>query len=257
MKSNHLGSWGSFGNGGLHVACTCKKCVPSTLLSACWLFSVGDKTSETQLEPTSFARSNARMKDNQHQGLEYAFLNQLPTSKPLQDLCKSLRILIVHTRWNQPIIDSLVQTAIETLTSSPINLQRQNVLIESVVGSYELPWMCNAVLSNSDFHKNIDAIISIGVLIKGETMHFEYIADSVSTNLTKVSIDHNKPIIFGVLTCLNQDQALERAGLGSSPNSESLAIGWAKTAVDCAIKGRWSPTSFARQYTLMTPKDSS
>ncbi|OAV93296.1 6,7-dimethyl-8-ribityllumazine synthase [Puccinia triticina 1-1 BBBD Race 1] len=79
----------------------------------------------------------------------------------------------------------------------------------------------------------------MGVLIKGDTMHFEYIADSVSQKLMEVSIKHNKPIIFGVLTCLNESQALIRSGLDpSSPSNHNHAIDWAKAAVDCALNSR-------------------
>jgi 6,7-dimethyl-8-ribityllumazine synthase len=65
-----------------------------------------------------------------------------------------------------------------------------------------------------------DAIIGIGVLIKGSTMHFEYIADAVSHALMRVQLDTGVPVIFGVLTCLNDDQALDRAGLGRGANGK-------------------------------------
>lgn len=58
------------------------------------------------------------------------------------------------------------------------------------------------------------AVIAIGVLIKGSTMHFEYIADAVSHGLMRVQLDTGVPVVFGVLTCLTEDQALERAGVG-------------------------------------------
>lgn len=63
-----------------------------------------------------------------------------------------------------------------------------------------------------------DAVIAIGVLIKGSTMHFEYICDAVSQALMRVQLDSGTPVIFGVLTCLNDDQALERAGIGRKGN---------------------------------------
>lgn len=59
-----------------------------------------------------------------------------------------------------------------------------------------------------------DAMVAIGVLIKGETMHFEYIADSVSQGLMRVQLDSGVPLIFGLLTVLNEEQARTRAGLG-------------------------------------------
>jgi 6,7-dimethyl-8-ribityllumazine synthase len=59
-----------------------------------------------------------------------------------------------------------------------------------------------------------DAVIAIGCLLKGSTMHFEYICDAVSQGLMRVQLDTGTPVIFGVLTCLTEDQALERAGVG-------------------------------------------
>lgn len=168
-----------------------------------------------------------------------------------------LRILIIHAEWNKVIINNLLKFSILTLKS--LNLKTENILIQSVPGSYELPWACNTVLSNPSLHKEIDAIIAIGVLIKGDTMHFEYIADSVSKNLMKVSIDHNKPIIFGVLTCLNESQALIRSGLDpSSPSNHNHAIDWAKAAVDCALNSRrLSNPSISIQQQFTTAQDES
>lgn len=80
------------------------------------------------------------------------------------------------------------------------------------------------------------AVIAIGVLIKGSTMHFEYIADAVSHGLMRVQLDSGVPVIFGVLTCLNDDQALERAGVGRGANGKGHNHGedWALAAVELA-----------------------
>lgn len=75
----------------------------------------------------------------------------------------------------------------------------------------------------------LDAIIAIGVLIKGSTMHFEYIADAVSHGLMRVQIDLGVPIIFGVLTCLSEEQAYTRAGLkGQGPAAADKGADQAK-----------------------------
>lgn len=62
------------------------------------------------------------------------------------------------------------------------------------------------------------AVIAIGCLLKGSTMHFEYICDAVSHGLMRVQLDTGTPVIFGVLTCMTEDQALERAGVGRKGN---------------------------------------
>ena len=79
----------------------------------------------------------------------------------------------------------------------------------------------------------MDAIIAIGVLIKGATMHFEYICDSVSHALMRLQMDSGVPVIFGVLTALNDDQALERAGIGRGENrGHNHGEDWALAAVE-------------------------
>jgi 6,7-dimethyl-8-ribityllumazine synthase len=89
--------------------------------------------------------------------------------------------------------------------------------------------------SNSPF----DAIIAIGVLIKGETMHFEYIADAVSHGLMRLQLDNNVPVIFGLLTLLSDEQGLMRAGIGGS-GSEGHNHGedWGSAAVELGVKRR-------------------
>lgn len=79
-----------------------------------------------------------------------------------------------------------------------------------------------------------DAIIAIGVLIKGETMHFEYIADSVSHGLMRVQLDTGVPVVFGVLTVLSEDQAKARAGVLSG--SHNHGEDWGLAAVEMGVK---------------------
>lgn len=88
--------------------------------------------------------------------------------------------------------------------------------------------------------KAFDAIIAIGVLIKGATMHFEYIADAVSHGLMRVQLDTGVPVIFGLLTVLTEEQGLERAGLGSS-GMHNHGEDWGSAAVELGVKRRdWS-----------------
>jgi 6,7-dimethyl-8-ribityllumazine synthase len=91
-----------------------------------------------------------------------------------------------------------------------------------------------------------DAVIAIGVLIKGSTMHFEYICDSVSHALMKVQLDTGVPVIFGVLTALNDDQALERAGLGKGANKgHNHGEDWGLAAVEMGSHSkRWAEGKF-------------
>lgn len=79
-----------------------------------------------------------------------------------------------------------------------------------------------------------DALIAIGVLIKGETMHFEYIADAVSHGLMRVQLDTGVPVVFGVLTVLSEDQAKARAGVTSG--SHNHGEDWGLAAVEMGVK---------------------
>lgn len=91
-----------------------------------------------------------------------------------------------------------------------------------------------------------DAVIAIGVLIKGETMHFEYISESVSHALMKVQLDTGVPVIFGVLTALSEDQALERGGLGRTNKGHNHGEDWGLAAVEMGSNvRRWSEGKFA------------
>lgn len=88
--------------------------------------------------------------------------------------------------------------------------------------------------------KPFDAIIAIGVLIKGATMHFEYIADAVSHGLMRVQLDSGVPVIFGLLTVLTEEQGLERAGLGKN-GMHNHGEDWGSAAVELGVKRReWS-----------------
>ena len=91
-----------------------------------------------------------------------------------------------------------------------------------------------------------DAVIAIGVLIKGATMHFEYISESVSHALMRIQLDTGVPVIFGVLTALTDERALERAGLGSGLNKgHNHGEDWGLAAVEMASNSRrWAEGRF-------------
>lgn len=92
-----------------------------------------------------------------------------------------------------------------------------------------------------------DAIIAIGVLIKGETMHFEYIADAVSHGLMRTQLDANVPVVFGLLTVLNEQQGLHRAGIAGEKNDQghNHGLDWGSAAVELGVKRRgWAEGKF-------------
>lgn len=88
-------------------------------------------------------------------------------------------------------------------------------LIDSTsTSTTEKPSTAASASKSSGSTSAFDAVIAIGCLLKGSTMHFEYICDAVSHGLMRVQLDTGTPVIFGVLTCITEDQALERAGIG-------------------------------------------
>ncbi|KAK9471069.1 6,7-dimethyl-8-ribityllumazine synthase [Dipodascopsis tothii] len=177
-----------------------------------------------------------------------------------------LRVAIVHARWNSEVITPLVEAAQKKMLE--MGVKAENITIESVPGSYELPYAVSRLYSASQVQasthtsatsaldllsgtaspteakasvsaKPFDAIIAIGVLIKGSTMHFEYICDSVTNALMKLQLDMGIPVIFGVLTCLTEEQALQRAGISSG--SHNHGSDWGEAAVEMGFKSRlWS-----------------
>ncbi|KAJ3014049.1 hypothetical protein HKX48_005387 [Thoreauomyces humboldtii] len=147
-----------------------------------------------------------------------------------------LRILIVHTRWNLPVVSALVTGAQTMLLAH--NVDAGNITIKEVAGCFELPFAVSALLSGP--HPKYDAAIAVGVLIKGSTMHFEYIADATTSGLMRVGLDTGRPVIFGVLTCLTEDQARERAALAGAEGNEGHNHGedWGTAAVEMAVLNR-------------------
>jgi 6,7-dimethyl-8-ribityllumazine synthase len=95
-------------------------------------------------------------------------------------------------------------------------------------------------------NRPFDAVIAIGVLIKGATMHFEYISQSVSQALMRVQLDTRVPIIFGVLTALTEEQALERAGIGRGAiKGHNHGEDWGSAAIEMASRvRRWNEGRF-------------
>lgn len=184
----------------------------------------------------------------------------------------NLRIGVVHARWNDTIIEPLLAGVKAKLLESGV--KESNIVVQTVPGSWELPIavqrlyaasqvqsssagsgssagdllgsstfdlaaLSSSAASNTASTGAFDAIIAIGVLIKGETMHFEYISETVSHGLMRVSLDTGIPVIFGVLTVLNEDQAKARAGIieGSHNHGED----WGLAAVEMSVKRKnWS-----------------
>lgn len=116
------------------------------------------------------------------------------------------RIGIVVAEWNTEITGALLSGAVDFLLE--MGVLENNITVHSVPGSFELSLGAQYLASNN----NIDAVLTIGCIIQGETRHFDFICDAVAHGVTNVSLKYNKPVIFGVLTPNSQQQAIDRAG---------------------------------------------
>ncbi len=116
------------------------------------------------------------------------------------------RIAIVVAEWNPEITDALLQGAYDTLLQHGV--QEANIKVLHVPGSYELTTGADIALSDP----RCDAAICLGCVIQGETRHFDFICEAVSQGLTNLSLKRERPVIFGLLTTNDMQQARERSG---------------------------------------------
>lgn len=117
-----------------------------------------------------------------------------------------LRIAVVAGTWHERITEGLLTGALRTLAASGAEVE-----VFRVPGSFELPVVAKAALE-----AGADAAVALGVIVRGETPHFDYVAAAATDGLTRVALDTGKPVGFGVLTVDNEQQGLDRAGLPES-----------------------------------------
>ena len=133
-------------------------------------------------------------------------------------LGKDKIIGIVVSEWNSPITNSLLKGAVETLISAGV--EEEDIIIEYVPGSVELTFGAKTLIEGTLAH----AIIVLGCVIQGETKHFDYVCNSVTQGITTLNLNYDSPVIFGVLTTNNQEQAEARAGGAHGNKGEDCAI---------------------------------
>jgi 6,7-dimethyl-8-ribityllumazine synthase len=137
-----------------------------------------------------------------------------------------LSLGIVATRWHAELVDTMVDRAQAAAKACGVD----DVLTLRVAGSVELPVVAQALA-----HR-FDAVVALGVVIRGATAHFDYVCRSVTDGLTRIALDESTPVAHGVLTVDTFEQARDRAGLPDSPEDK----GWSATvaALDAAISLR-------------------
>ncbi|WKK58191.1 MULTISPECIES: 6,7-dimethyl-8-ribityllumazine synthase [unclassified Sphingobacterium] len=131
---------------------------------------------------------------------------------------ENLKFAIVVSQWNAQITGALLNGAYKGLLDH--GAKEENIELIEVPGSYELIAGSDIALRN----KELDAVIALGCVIQGETRHFDFICQAVGTELAQVGLKHSKPVIFGVLTTDNLQQAIDRAGGKHGNKGEEAAI---------------------------------
>jgi 6,7-dimethyl-8-ribityllumazine synthase len=130
------------------------------------------------------------------------------------------RVAIVAATWHKAVMDGLLAGCQRALADAGVT----DVTTLRVPGSFELPIVAHAAARAS-----YDAVIALGVIIRGGTPHFEYVAAATTDGLTRVALDTGVPVGFGLLTCDTEEQAMDRAGLPDSAEDKG------REAVEAAL----------------------
>ncbi len=148
---------------------------------------------------------------SQHKNLSQTEGSKIPNAA-------AFKFGIVYSEWNHEITSALKEGAVKTLLDN--GAVNENIIIKNVPGSFELTLGAQYMAEFVD----VDAIICLGCVIQGETRHFDFICDAVAKGITDLNIKYNLPIVFGVLTPNNQQQAKDRAGGKHGNKGDEAAI---------------------------------
>ncbi|GMT43928.1 MAG: 6,7-dimethyl-8-ribityllumazine synthase [bacterium] len=133
---------------------------------------------------------------------------------------KGYKVAIVASRFNSIIVGRLIEGAVDSFTRHGI--ESDDIMLYKVPGAFEIPMAISRLLRKSEF----DGILSLGAIIRGETPHFDYIANEVSKGVAQLALTSDIPISFGVLTTDTTEQAIQRAGskMGNKGFSAAAAL---------------------------------
>ncbi|MGY1709573.1 6,7-dimethyl-8-ribityllumazine synthase [Geodermatophilus sp. SYSU D00758] len=158
-----------------------------------------------------------------------------PEARPVD--AAGLTLGVVATTWHAELTDALLDRALAAARACGV----AEPTVARVPGAVELPVVAQAL---TDRH---DAVVALGVVVRGGTPHFEYVCDAVTAGLTRVALDAGTPVGNGVLTCDTEEQARDRAGLPGSAEDK----GWEATVAALAtaltlrgLRGPQGPTGF-------------
>jgi 6,7-dimethyl-8-ribityllumazine synthase len=149
-------------------------------------------------------------------------------SPELGPLCAAdLRVGVVAASWHTVVMDGLLAGARRALAEAGVDTPT----VVRVPGSFELPIGAQALAEAGH-----EAIVALGVVIRGGTPHFEFVCAAATQGLTRVALDHRVPVGFGVLTCDDEQQALDRAGLVGSGEDKGYEAAQAAVATALSLR---------------------
>ena len=148
-----------------------------------------------------------------------------PAGEPVRG--EGLRAAIVAAQWHDEVMDGLIGGARRALADSGVT----DAVVLRVPGSFELP-----VAALHAAKAGYDAVVALGVVIRGDTPHFEYVCQAATNGLTQASVSTGVPIGFGVLTCDNDQQALDRCGLPDSREDKGYEATQAALSTVLAVR---------------------
>ena len=134
----------------------------------------------------------------------------------VQDAC----IVLVKTEWNAAIVDELEKGAIAELQKHHI----KKIISVTVPGAVEIPFAIKSFWENNPKKKKPDAFIALGCVVRGDTPHFDYVCKAITDGVVQLNLSLPVPVIFGVLTVNNEEQARERTGGKHGHKGEEAAI---------------------------------
>jgi 6,7-dimethyl-8-ribityllumazine synthase len=151
-----------------------------------------------------------------------------PTAEPVD--AAGLSLGVVATTWHAELTDALLERAVAAARASGAEST-----VVRVPGAVELPVVAQALAERHD------AVVALGVVIRGGTPHFEYVCDAVTAGLTRVALDAGKPVGNGVLTCDTEEQARDRAGLPGSAEDKGWEAAIAALATALTLRSLRAP----------------
>lgn len=137
-----------------------------------------------------------------------------------------VRVVIIASTWHEVVMKGLIDGASRACAEAGAD-----ATLIRVAGSFELP-----IVAQACARQGFDAVVALGVIIRGGTPHFEFVSDAATSGLARVALDTGVPVGFGLLTCDTEQQALDRAGLPGSVEDKGAEATWAAltTAVTLA-----------------------